>query len=372
MASLILALLLTSSLASPTPFLYPIPQPPSAPQPPQPRQTCTKSIPNLWSITDFVAHLTDDETVAKGNATFTLVNTQTGNKEELKCNLRFNYLCEWLPTPGDKETNVWLAMNEGRAAVTVNQGWSCGETKSRVTGVVEVPVKCEGGECKGIGSGDGEVLDGGELRRRVVKGGGLKLVGVEGTKVRGRAVVEKEKVDGKVAVNADGDWARKGGLVLKGLERRAKVEEPSSKKLQKRAVVPPYPMPKAHEVKEQDANGFLGMARKGRAMAQAWGHHKGKNPWVEVFQGRGGNGGRVMESKGGQVKKVDDKKEHKEEKPREDERGKDEKKKDDPVSEKKLIEQMEHRLCSPSCLREAIPEPDSGHQYSDGRRKPHH
>ena len=88
---------------------------------------CTEGtlVPNLWSITDLSVHYTDDETIRQGSAQFKLTNTQTKRSETLRCDLRYNYNCEFLGTPHDREVRVWFQANVADVSVTVAAPWRC-------------------------------------------------------------------------------------------------------------------------------------------------------------------------------------------------------------------------------------------------------
>jgi hypothetical protein len=258
-------------------------------------------LPRLFSLSRTTITYTDDESAHQGTAVFTLTNTLSKRSETLRCDLRFNYNCEFLGTPHDAETRVWVQtdMNKGELGVTVSAPWRCdsghaGRRKASVTGTVEVKLDCvngrgKAGECK---------------REREVFGAGEVVLDVDGV----------EEVE---------------DAVVKGKQR------------------PPFPMTGRWkgEREAEDWKGvvggraaILGMAGRGKAMAKALAHFEEK--------GKEEAGKDTGEEKG------------------------EEKKKDEGVmDEKKFIDQVEHRLCSPSCLREAMPEPASGSRYTKGLRK---
>ncbi|KAK0614379.1 hypothetical protein B0T14DRAFT_570318 [Immersiella caudata] len=269
-------------------------------------------LPRLFSLSHTTITYTPDESHHQGSAVFTLTNTLSKRSETLRCDLRFNYNCEFLGTPHDPDARVWVQtdMSEGRLGVTVSAPWRCDSGTTRgingrasVTGTVEVKLDCVNGKGK-----PGECI-----RKEEVFGAGEVVLDVEGAKEMSEEVV-----------------LMKGG----GGKQR-----------------PPFPMTGRWK-KERDSEDWkgvvggrtiLGMARRGRAMAKALAHFERKSEEEEKGE------------EGGKKKGKGD--------------GKGEKKDEGVMDEKKFIDQVEHRLCSPSCLREARPEPASGSKYTKGLRK---
>ena len=320
-----------------------------------------QKIPHLWEISSFVVNYTPDETVRKGNASFTITNSLTGKTEELECSLRFNYLCEFLSTagsrPGDSGSggegkeegqgrNIWVQVNLLSASLTISESWDCdpgvdvGKGGYRVTGMVEVPLVCgeetleEGRSCFGSGGGS--------------EGG---VAGGDGE------IEEKKKGDVSSGVGVDGSGDKSDGA----LEKRGPVGASS----------PPYPVPESNKDSSEGKgfvlrNPILGMARRGRAMAAALAHHElhfSESSKAET-EADGLKGETKMEIKDKKKKKKTEKK--KEIKDKKDDK---KEKKVEEMNEKRFIDQVEHRLCTPSCLREALPEPASGSRYTDGLKK---
>ena len=267
-------------------------------------------------------HYTDDETIRQGSAQFKLTNTQTKRSETLRCDLRYNYNCEFLGTPHDREVRVWFQANVADVSVTVAAPWRCdsggrgrgsrGGRRASVTGTTEMKMECSewavgagtGGKCKG---------------------------GREGGLASARVVLDAEGTGEADEVRAKG----------KG--------EP-----------PPFPMTGRYKTEKVVGNPIFGMARRGRAMAKALAHHQQRHPEEEEAEEGDGLKGETKLSR------------HEEKKGNEKEgksKGKGKEKRDEEVNEKRFIDQVEHRLCSPSCLREAIPEPASGSRYTNGFSK---
>jgi hypothetical protein len=88
---------------------------------------------NLWSVYGLNVTYTADETIKHGSATFTLMNTYTNHTECLNCSLRFNSICEFHGTPGDKGLQIWLQLNLELAYVTINQSMPCPSTNRSVS-----------------------------------------------------------------------------------------------------------------------------------------------------------------------------------------------------------------------------------------------
>ncbi|KAK3990399.1 hypothetical protein QBC44DRAFT_239031 [Cladorrhinum sp. PSN332] len=111
--------------------------------------TSEDTIPSLWVIDKLSVDYTDDETVRRGNATFTLTDNQKGTKENLRCELRANYVCDFQGTPGDKDLGIWLQLNLGVATFTLNKTLvGCAEGGSDrnayVLGQTELYLECDG------------------------------------------------------------------------------------------------------------------------------------------------------------------------------------------------------------------------------------
>ncbi|KAK0638950.1 hypothetical protein B0T16DRAFT_449791 [Cercophora newfieldiana] len=280
-------------------------------------------IPNLFSLSDLRVTYTDDETLQQGNALFTLTNTHTRRAETLRCELRYNYNCEFLGTLQDRDARIWLQtdMATGGVTLTIAMPWGCdgsgsrnsrGRTRASVTGKIEARVECP----QGYGRG-------GECRQK------------EGREVFGA---------GEVVMDRDGG----SGEVVLGKKRED----------------PPFPMTGRWNRGREEwwktavvTHPILGMARRGRAMAKVLA--KGGEM---VVNGEGGSEqkgkGERGKQQGGDGERKSAGKEKEKEKARAEE-----------IDEKKFIDQVEHRLCSPSCLREARPEPSSGSRYTNGFRR---
>ncbi|KAK4445135.1 hypothetical protein QBC34DRAFT_441875 [Podospora aff. communis PSN243] len=263
-------------------------------------------IPRLFSLSHTKITYTPDESTHQGTAVFTLTNTLTKRSETLRCDLRFNHNCEFLGTPHDGDTRVWVQtdMSKGELGVTVSAPWRCDSgrevrggrrQKASVTGTVEVKLDCV----------DGRGKPGSCVREEEVFGTGEVVMDVDGF------VEEESEVGGKGKQRPPfpmtGRWRGEGGDDWKGVV---------------------------------GGKAILGMAKRGRAMAKALAHFEGKGKDVGKEKGEG----------------------------KEDGKGKGKKKDEEVMNEKKFIDQVEHRLCSPSCLREARPEPASGSRYTKGLR----
>jgi hypothetical protein len=68
---------------------------------------------------------TRDELVTPGNASWTITNTLTNTTQQLRCNLRANYACEFKETPADAGLHIWLQINLDVASFYLNQSLSC-------------------------------------------------------------------------------------------------------------------------------------------------------------------------------------------------------------------------------------------------------
>ncbi|KAK3322829.1 hypothetical protein B0H66DRAFT_620648 [Apodospora peruviana] len=104
------------------------------------------TIPDLWAVHDIqIAYSRPgiDENVPS-NATFSVTNTRTNATENLTCELRALYTCEFNGTPGHKDLSIWLQLNL-RAYVTITQTHTCegGKTAS-IVGMAEMPIVCVG------------------------------------------------------------------------------------------------------------------------------------------------------------------------------------------------------------------------------------
>lgn len=304
---------------------------------PRPGEACTSgaTIPNLWSVSDLVVAYTEDETIRKGNASFTVTDTRSHRTQHLRCTLRFNYLCEFLGTPDDKGLHIWVQVNLLATAITFNQPWECdGGIKAQVTGTADVPLLCPE---------DGALQHGLSCR----SGGEPNFT--DGSVV----LVDEPELPPAPASAPAPPTAPEVSPTLQG---RGFVPPPP----------PPYPIPERDiKVREREAlgsaagiamhNRLMGMARRGRTMAHALAHYDLRHREPEKIKDRLSD----KEKEGGEAKsgKIEDKE-------------KMEKKEDqEPPSEKKLIDELEHRLCSPSCLREATPGPESGRAWTNGRRQ---
>jgi len=340
------------------------------------------NIPNLWSISDLTVAYTEDETVRKGNASFTVTDTRSKRVQHLQCTLRFNYLCEFLGTPEDKELYIWVQVNLLAAAITVTQPWSCeGISKSQVTGTADVPLVCpdrsleEGLACKSGNTPsliDGSVvlLDSAEPVPQPEPNPAPVLT--PRRRRRGRQFetqvlnTERRRFNGENAHVQPRALHRRGSLPpppppLPPVPRKPEIERA------------PYPIPerdiKAKEYTPNPLSGsaslamhnrLMGMARRGRAMAHALAHYdlrhrEPENISPSLSPGSGhvdGKDKKEKESGDGDTKGNKSKEQEQE--------GKKE-----PLSEKTLIDELEHRLCSPSCLRETTPGPESGREWTD-------
>jgi hypothetical protein len=83
--------------------------------------TTPETIPSLWVIDKLSVEYTEDETIRRGNASFTLTDNQRKTKENLRCELRSNYVCEFQGTPEDRDLNIWVQLNLGVARFTLNR-----------------------------------------------------------------------------------------------------------------------------------------------------------------------------------------------------------------------------------------------------------
>ncbi|KAK1751028.1 hypothetical protein QBC47DRAFT_392100 [Echria macrotheca] len=118
---------------------------------------------------------------------------------------------------------------------------------------------------------------------------------------------------------------------------------------------PPFPLP-VEEAVGMDKIGMpatRGNPRRGRMMAQSIAHHDPRHGQPKKEHTEKETAKHEHETKDEAQKQVPDTKE-------ED---------DGTISEKKMIDELEHKLCSPSCLREAIPGPESGRQWTNGKKK---
>ncbi|KAK4198086.1 hypothetical protein QBC40DRAFT_230639 [Triangularia verruculosa] len=79
------------------------------------------SQPGLWVVENLVVEYTGDEVLQRGNATFTLTNTDTETTETLRCSLRANYICEFYGIPSDANLDIWLQLNLNVASFTLNK-----------------------------------------------------------------------------------------------------------------------------------------------------------------------------------------------------------------------------------------------------------
>ncbi|KAK4172415.1 hypothetical protein QBC36DRAFT_197051 [Triangularia setosa] len=79
------------------------------------------SQPGLWVVENLEVEYTGDEVLQRGNATFTLTNTNTKVTETLRCSLRANYICEFYGTPSDPDLDIWLQLNLNVASFTLNK-----------------------------------------------------------------------------------------------------------------------------------------------------------------------------------------------------------------------------------------------------------
>lgn len=88
---------------------------------------CTEGsiIKNLWFVEKLNVTYTRDELVKPGNASWAITNTLTNTTQQLRCNLRANYACEFKGTPGDAGLYIWLQINLDVAAFYLNQSVSC-------------------------------------------------------------------------------------------------------------------------------------------------------------------------------------------------------------------------------------------------------
>ncbi|KAK0736534.1 hypothetical protein B0T21DRAFT_332998 [Apiosordaria backusii] len=86
------------------------------------QQTCIgDSQPGLWVVENLEVEYTGDEVLQRGNATFTLTNTNTEVTETLRCSLRANYICEFYGTPSDPNLDIWVQLNLNVATFTLNK-----------------------------------------------------------------------------------------------------------------------------------------------------------------------------------------------------------------------------------------------------------
>ncbi|KAK4167492.1 hypothetical protein QBC43DRAFT_177225, partial [Cladorrhinum sp. PSN259] len=112
------------------------------------------TIPSLWVIDKLSVEYTEDETIRRGNASFTLTDNQRKTAENLRCELRSNYVCEFQGTPEDRDLNIWVQLNSGMARFTLNRTLvGCAENGSRnayLIGQTELYLECDGEELEGL------------------------------------------------------------------------------------------------------------------------------------------------------------------------------------------------------------------------------
>ncbi|KAK4224372.1 hypothetical protein QBC38DRAFT_446491 [Podospora fimiseda] len=109
--------------------------------------TAENTIPSAWVIDKLSVNYTDDETIRPGKASFTLTDNQRKTTENLRCDLRANYVCEFKGTPGDKDLGIWVQLNLGIASFTLNRTLvGCGEggRNAYLIGQTELYLECKG------------------------------------------------------------------------------------------------------------------------------------------------------------------------------------------------------------------------------------
>ncbi|KAK4667683.1 hypothetical protein QC763_310662 [Podospora pseudopauciseta] len=126
------------------------------------------SEPGLWVVENLEVEYTGDEVLQRGNATFTLTNTNTEVTDTLRCSLRANYICEFYGIPSDPNLDIWLQLNLNVASFTLNKtlpdclgpewgdAWIVGQTELYLECPQEWTDKmvCQDDGIKGVADGD--------------------------------------------------------------------------------------------------------------------------------------------------------------------------------------------------------------------------